>query len=95
MVKFTEEPIGNFYKALIQFAGAFVHMQKERRGPAVALLKLSAGYMKGYGSRCCGLDVEKLMELGAEWETALNGTKPGPLIELCPCPKLLPLLEAA
>src|ERR1043166_3576122 len=34
-----------FYKGLIQFAGAFVHLQKKRRGPAVALFKLSRSYL--------------------------------------------------
>ena len=32
-------PNGSFYKGLIQLAGAFVHLQKGRGGPAAALFK--------------------------------------------------------
>jgi predicted metal-dependent hydrolase len=34
-------PRGNFYKGLIQFTGAFVHLQKERLGPAGKLFQLA------------------------------------------------------
>ena len=34
-------PNGAFYKGLIQFAGAFVHLQKGRLRPAAALFKLA------------------------------------------------------
>src|SRR5476651_1994866 len=34
-------PNGNFYKGLIQLAGAFVHLQKNRLRPAAALFKLA------------------------------------------------------
>ena len=36
-----KEPNGDFYKGLIQLAGAFVHLQKERLRPSGALLKLA------------------------------------------------------
>src|SRR5450759_2239 len=32
---------GNFYKGLIQLAGAFVHLQKNRLRPSAALFKLA------------------------------------------------------
>ena len=35
------ESDGAFYKGLIQLAGAFVHVQKNRPGPAMALLRLA------------------------------------------------------
>ena len=35
------EPQGDFYKGLIQLAGAFVHLQKNRLRPAAALFKLA------------------------------------------------------
>ena len=35
-------PNGAFYKGLIQLAGAFVHLQKNRLRPAAALFKLAA-----------------------------------------------------
>src|ERR1700678_1707292 len=34
-------PNGSFYKGLIQLAGAFVHLQKNRLRPAAALFKLA------------------------------------------------------
>ena len=39
-------PNGSFYKGLIQLAGAFVHWQKQRPGPAVALFKLARTYLQ-------------------------------------------------
>jgi hypothetical protein len=35
------QPAGDFYKGLIQLAGAFVHLQKARPGPAAALFRLA------------------------------------------------------
>ena len=35
------EPDGLFYKGLIQLAGAFVHLQKDRLSPAAALFRLA------------------------------------------------------
>ncbi len=34
-------PNGNFYKGLIQLAGAYVHLQKNRLRPSAALFKLA------------------------------------------------------
>jgi predicted metal-dependent hydrolase len=56
-----------FYKGLIQFAGAFVHLQKKRRGPAVALFKLSRSYLEQYSSPHQRLDVQRVLILAAEW----------------------------
>lgn len=46
-------PAGNFYKGLIQFAGAFVHMQKHGPGssrlkPAARLFKLARENLRAY-----------------------------------------------
>lgn len=41
-------PNGNFYKALIQLAGAFVHLQKNRLRPSAALLKLADTNFQNY-----------------------------------------------
>ena len=38
-----------FYKGLIQLAGAFVHMQKQRLGPAASLLRLARANFVPYG----------------------------------------------
>jgi uncharacterized protein len=39
---------GNFYKGLIQLAGAFVHLQKNRPRPAAALFKLARTNLEKY-----------------------------------------------
>ncbi|HEV2453922.1 MAG TPA: DUF309 domain-containing protein, partial [Verrucomicrobiae bacterium] len=39
---------GAFYKGLIQLAGAFVHLQKNRLRPAAALLKLARSNLEKY-----------------------------------------------
>jgi len=41
-------PNGDFYKGLIQLAGAFVHLQKERLRPSAALLKLALANFEKY-----------------------------------------------
>ena len=48
---------GPFYKGLIQLAGAFVHVQKKRSGPAAALLSLAQSNLRNYPSSHHGLDV--------------------------------------
>ena len=41
-------PNGAFYKGLIQLAGAFVHLQKNRLRPAAALFKLARANLAQY-----------------------------------------------
>jgi predicted metal-dependent hydrolase len=41
---------GDFYKGLIQLAGAFVHLQKNRLRPSAALLRLAQANLNKYGS---------------------------------------------
>ncbi len=41
-------PDGDFYKGLIQLAGAFVHLQKARLGPAGALFRLAEANLRIY-----------------------------------------------
>ena len=56
-----------FYKGLIQFAGAFVHLQKGRLRPAAALFKLSRSYLEKYPSPHQQLDVTHVLALGVQW----------------------------
>jgi predicted metal-dependent hydrolase len=42
-------PSGDFYKGLIQLAGAFVHLKKERLRPAAALFKLARTNLGKFG----------------------------------------------
>src|ERR1700722_19101670 len=41
-------PNGSFYKGLIQLAGAFVHLQKDRLRPSAALFKLAGANFGQY-----------------------------------------------
>ncbi len=56
-----------FYKGLIQFAGGFVHLQKGRLRPAVALFKLSRSYLEKYPSPHQYFDIAALLEMNGVW----------------------------
>jgi hypothetical protein len=56
-------PNGGFYKGLIQLTGAFVHAQKQRRGPAIALLRLAQANLQKYFPLHEQLDVAALLPL--------------------------------
>src|SRR3954452_23042951 len=60
-------PNDGFYKGLIQLAGAFVHLQKDRVGPAAALFKLSRKYLTPYAARHEDLDLERVHSLIDQW----------------------------
>ena len=60
-------PNYGFFKGLIQFAGAFVHLQKNRLRPAAALLKLSRSYLEKYPATHEQLDLAALRRLIEEW----------------------------
>jgi predicted metal-dependent hydrolase len=65
-------PSGNFYKGLIQLAGAFVHMQKHgparpRLKPAAALLRLAQKNLSAYPSIFHELQVEEVLNLIGRW----------------------------
>ena len=70
-----------FYKGLIQFAGAFVHLQKDRLRPAAALFKLSRSYLEKFPEQHQQLSVTRVMSLSAEWTAELesNGFTENPL----------------
>lgn len=54
---------GDFYKGLIQLAGAFVHLQKERLRPASALFKLARTNLGKYGAEFRHLDLNEVVGL--------------------------------
>src|ERR1019366_5711004 len=60
-------PNGLFYKGLIQLAGAFVHWQKNRPGPAVALLGLARANLRQYPAIHDGLNVASALAMVEEW----------------------------
>ena len=71
-----EAPNYAFHKALIQIAGAFVHVSKNRPTPAVALLRLAEGYLTRYPSRHDGVDVIGLRERCRAWADRIAAASP-------------------
>ncbi len=74
-------PDGNFYKGLIQLAGAFVHLQKNRLRPAAALLKLALANLALYPPMHKQLDLKAVQCLAQNWlgELERNGFNLNPL----------------
>ena len=67
-------PDGDFYKGLIQLAGAFVHVQKDRRGPAQALLKLAQNNLQKYPPHHRSLEISTVLQLIALWWQRLEAS---------------------
>ena len=63
---------GNFYKGLIQLAGAFVHLQKNRLRPAAALFKLAKANLEKYPHMHERLDIAATLKLIAHWLAQLE-----------------------
>jgi len=62
-----KQPNDFFYKGLIQLAGAFVHLQKNRLRPAAALFKLAQNNIQNYPERHERLDTTLVLELIWDW----------------------------
>ena len=58
---------GAFYKGLIQLAGAFVHLQKNRLRPSAALLKLARTNLEKFPRVHEQLDLTRVLALIADW----------------------------
>ncbi len=56
-----------FYKGMIQLAGAFVHLQKDRLRPSAALFKLAQANLRKYPSIHEHLDVAAVLRLIGNW----------------------------
>ena len=63
-----------FYKALIQLAGAFVHLQKNRLRPAGALFKLAKKYLTAYPPIHERLDVTEVNRMIDDWLQKLEAS---------------------
>jgi predicted metal-dependent hydrolase len=63
---------GNFYKGLIQLAGAFVHLQKDRLRPAAALFKLAQANLQKYPRAHKQLNLKTVHGLAQKWLTDLE-----------------------
>ena len=66
---------GAFYKGLIQLAGAFVHLQKNRLKPSAALFKLARTNLEKYPHHHDHLDVKKVHTLIEHWLGELEATQ--------------------
>ena len=66
------QPEGDFYKGLIQLAGAFVHLQKNRLRPSAALFKLAKANLKKYPARHEQLDCALVLTAIDEWLARLE-----------------------
>lgn len=62
-----EGPNGTFYKGLIQLAGAFVHLQKNRPGPAAALFELARRNLRGFPATHEGLEIKGVLVMIEDW----------------------------
>ena len=58
---------GDFYKGLIQLAGAFVHLQKKRLRPSAALFKLAQANLGKYPLVHERLNLAAVRQLIAGW----------------------------
>jgi predicted metal-dependent hydrolase len=61
-----------FYKGLIQLAGAFVHLQKNRLRPSAALFKLADANLEKYPAVHERLRVDNVRLLIREWLRRLD-----------------------
>jgi hypothetical protein len=82
-------PEADFYKGLIQLAGAFVHLQRNRMRPAGALFKLARANLEKYPAREQGLDTLPVRKVIEEWLVDLEagGFRVNPLLQK-PAPRL-------
>lgn len=65
-------PDGDFFKGLIQLAGAFVHLQKNRLRPSAALFTLARNNLCKYPERHHHLDIGEVRRLIDDWLKALE-----------------------
>jgi predicted metal-dependent hydrolase len=85
-----KEAGGDFYKGLIQLAGAFVHLQKKRLRPSAALFKLARTNLEKYPTTHEQLDLAQLLGMIEEWLARLeaNDFSQNPL-DIFETPKIL------
>ncbi len=72
-------PRDSFYKGLIQLAGAFVHVQKNRPQPAAALFQLARDNLSRYRPSQDRLNITELLARIDEWLLLLKEGRQSPL----------------
>jgi predicted metal-dependent hydrolase len=88
------EPEANFFKGLIQLAGAFVHVQNRRREPALSLLNMAKTNLQKYPPVHLGLDLGKVLELISLWEMKIKLSEGNMVPDLAGVEPVLRLLHA-
>jgi predicted metal-dependent hydrolase len=86
-------PNGAFYKGLIQLAGAFVHVQKNRSGPACALLRLARANLNKYPPSHHQLDLTAVCSLIEKWSSRLESAPEDAARLVIEMPPRLTLIE--
>ena len=85
---------GAFHKGLIQLAGAFVHLKKNRLRPAAALFKLARANLLKYPDVYLRLDVKAVLALIQDFLDRLERENPAADSQApAPAPKLSLLSE--
>lgn len=63
---------GDFFKGLIQLAGAFVHLQKGRLKPCIALLRLARENLRRFPTIHYQLNLTEVLEMTEKWEARVS-----------------------
>ena len=66
-----------FYKGLIQLAGAFVHLQKNRLRPAASLLNLARRNLDDYSPNFESLEMIQVNRMILEWLARIDAASSG------------------
>ena len=82
------KPADHFYKGLIQLAGAFVHLQKNRLGPSNALFNLARANLVKFPPQYECLNVLGTLDLIGEWQKRLAERPQENPLRLNAAPKL-------
>jgi len=65
------QPQARFYQGLIQTAGGFVHLQKQRLGPASRLFALALANFESYPARHAGIDLDAVRGICHQYRDAV------------------------
>jgi hypothetical protein len=82
--------VANLLKGLIQLAGAFVHVQKGRLGPARALFGRSRFHLEPFVTANLLVDVPTILGLIGQWEVRVASAIAGEQLLRMYAPPVLP-----
>lgn len=81
-------PNDPFYRGLIQLAGAFVHLQKQRDQPAAALFRRAQANLAKYAPQYQRLDISEILRLIERWLGELDKPSSSARLSVSTAPKL-------